>query len=258
MDKQEFDSLFSLAGRHIVVAGGASGIGQGVALSLAHSGALIEVWDNDPIRLEETETDLSSITNTYAIQRVDVTDLANVERAAADAEARAPVDSLFNSVGISSARQTALEITQEAWQRMLDVNLTGAWNLSRALGRAMVERGQGSIVHVASTNTIDPSPGIAHYCVSKAGLGMLVQALGLEWAGAGVRVNGIGPGPIVTPMTEAIFRKNPTLRDEWLARVPMKTLGTPASLVGAAVFLLTDASSWMTGQIIYVDGGWLL
>jgi 2-deoxy-D-gluconate 3-dehydrogenase len=141
---------------------------------------------------------------------------------------------------------------------MLAVNLTGCWNACRALGRAMLARGAGSVVNVASTNSVDPSPGIAHYCVSKAGVAMLTKALALEWAAQGVRVNAVGPGPIRTPMTLPILEANPVLCAQWEARVPLGRLGEPRDLTGMFIYLASDASAWVTGQVFYVEGGWLL
>lgn len=250
------DPLFSLSNRRVIVAGGASGIGRAVALALNERAGEIEIWDSNSALLEElaASTEFSGVVTRH----LDVTDLASVRGVTAAALEIGPIDGLFNSVGITDQRREVLDIPQENWDRMLAVNLTGAWNLSRELGRGMVERGYGAVVHVASTNTIDPSPGIAHYCVSKAGVGMLVHSLGLEWAANGVRVNGIGPGPVMTPMTKPNLERNPALLAEWEARVPMRRFGKPEDIAGAAIFLLSDASSWMTGQVIYVDGGWLL
>ena len=141
---------------------------------------------------------------------------------------------------------------------MLAVNLTGPWNTCRALGRAMLTRGAGSVINVASTNSVDPSPGIAHYCVSKAGVAMLTRALALEWAARGVRVNAVGPGPIETPMTLPILEADPSLRARWEARVPLGRLGEPRDLAGIFVYLASDAAAWVTGQVFYIEGGWLL
>ncbi|MCC6312571.1 MAG: SDR family oxidoreductase [Thermomicrobiales bacterium] len=253
------DPLFDLVGRRIVIVGGASGIGLGVAQGLATRGAALELWDrNEPALAAAADAVLTASGARPRTRVVDIAAAAAVETAAAAAEAIGPVDGLVNCAGITEPRQPVLDISQAAWDRMIAVNLTGSWNTCRALGRAMVARQRGSIVNFASTNAIDPSPGIAHYCVSKAGVAMLTQALALEWAAVGVRVNALGPGPVLTPMTEPILAGNPALREQWEARVPMGRFGTPSDLVGAVVFLLTDASAWMTGRIMYVDGGWLL
>jgi len=219
----------------------------------------VELWD---LRAEELEAARAELTVRHPgrvhAERVDVADVDAVERAAAAAEARGPVAVLLNCAGISSHRTPAVEIAQADWDRMLAVNLTGCWNTCRALGRPMLARGAGSVINVASTNSIDPSPGIAHYCVSKAGVAMLTKALALEWAARQVRVNAVAPGSIETPLTLPILAANPALRKDWEARVPMGRLGAPRDLVGTFVYLAGDASSWVTGQVLYVEGGWLL
>jgi 2-deoxy-D-gluconate 3-dehydrogenase len=121
----------------------------------------------------------------------------------------------------------------------------------------MLARRRGSVINVASTNSIDPSPGIAPLLRGKA-VGVLTKCLALEWASAGIRVNAVGPGPIKTPMTLPILEADPAVRARWESRVPMGRIGDPADLVGMFVYLASDASAWVTGQVFYVEGGWLL
>jgi NAD(P)-dependent dehydrogenase (short-subunit alcohol dehydrogenase family) len=253
------DPLFDLGGRRVVVTGGARGIGLGVATSMLERGAHVEIWDLPNDQLKRTEADLAVRFSGRAVARgLDVSDVAAVGAAAAAAEAAGPVDVLVNGAGISSHRRQAVDIADADWTRMLAVNLGGPWNTCRALGRAMLGRRRGSVINIASTNSIAPSPGIAHYCVSKAGVAMLTQCLALEWASAGVRVNAVGPGPIKTPMTTPILEADPAVRARWESRVPLGRIGEPADLVGMFVYLASDASSWVTGQVFYVEGGWLL
>ena len=253
------DPLFDVRGRSVVVTGGASGIGLGVATALLERGASVEVWDVDERRVAGVLGELSPrFPGRVHGRSVDVSDHRAVEGAGEQAESAGPVDVLVNSAGISSRRRPAVDLPQEDWERMLAVNLTGSWNTCRAFGRRMLARRRGSVINVASTNSIDPSPGIAHYCVSKAGVAMLTKSLALEWAGQGVRVNAVGPGPILTNMTRPILEGDPALRQRWESQVPLGRLGAPTDLVGMFVFLASDASAWVTGQVFYVDGGWLL
>jgi NAD(P)-dependent dehydrogenase (short-subunit alcohol dehydrogenase family) len=253
------DPLFDLQGRRLVVTGAARGIGFAVATAMLERGAHVEIWDLPSDQLKASERDLGGRFPGRLVPRgLDVSDAGAVSAAAAAAESAGPVDVLINAAGISSHRRPAVEIPDGDWARMLGVNLSGPWNTCRALGRAMLARRRGSVVNVASTNSIDPSPGIAHYCVSKAGLAMLTKCLALEWASAGVRVNAVGPGPIKTPMTMPILEADPSVRARWESRVPMGRIGEPSDLVGMFVYLASDASAWVTGQVFYVEGGWLL
>jgi len=253
------DPLFDLRDRHIVVTGAARGIGLAIATAMLERGARVEIWDLPTDRLDESERDLTARFPGRLVARgLDVSDAAAVTRTAASSEASGPVDVLVNGAGISSHRRPAVDIADADWARMLAVNLSGPWHTCRSIGRAMLGRGRGSVINIASTNSIDPSPGIAHYCVSKAGLAMLTKCLALEWASAGVRVNAVGPGPIKTPMTMPILEADPAVRARWESRVPLGRIGEPADLVGMFVYLASDASAWVTGQVFYVEGGWLL
>jgi NAD(P)-dependent dehydrogenase (short-subunit alcohol dehydrogenase family) len=189
---------------------------------------------------------------------VDVAAVEEVEEAARAMLAGGPVDVLINSAGISSHRRPVLNIPPEDWERMLGVNLLGTLNACRALGRAMVARGAGSIINISSIDAVDPSPGILHYAVSKAGVAMLTKGLAAEWAAFGVRVNAVGPGPILTPMTEPILATHPGLRERWEASVPLGRLGMPRDLAGIFIYLASPASAWVTGKSFYIDGGWLI
>jgi NAD(P)-dependent dehydrogenase (short-subunit alcohol dehydrogenase family) len=184
--------------------------------------------------------------------------MAAVDRAAAEALQNGPVEVLINCAGISSFRRPVLEIPDEDWRRMLDVNLMGTWYTCRAFGRAMIARGSGSIVNVSSIDAVDPSPGNLHYGVSKAAVAMLTTGLAREWATTGVRVNAVGPGPVSTPLTEPIMENTPGLRERWIASVPLGRIGTPDDLAGIFIYLASPASNWITGRSFYIDGGWLL
>ena len=252
------DALFDVTGLRVVVTGGARGIGLGAARALLERGAEVALWDvREDALAQAVSTDLSDTPDRVRARVVDVSDPESVERAARDMLDRGPVDVLINCAGISSHRRPALEIPQADWERMLAVNLMGTWNTCRTLGRAMVERGSGSIVNVSSIDAVDPSPGILHYAVSKAGVAMLTTGLARELAATGVRVNAVGPGPVLTPMTEPILDSHPGLRERWEASVPLGRIGTPADLAGIFIYLASPASSWVTGRSLYIDGGWL-
>ena len=253
------DDLFAVTDLRVVVTGGARGIGLGAARALLDRGAAVVLWDIRADALEQAiGDDLASWTDRVRMQVVDVSDADAVERAAQSALREGPVDVLINCAGISSHRRPVLEIPRGDWERMLAVNFTGTLNTCRAVGRAMVERRSGSIINVSSIDAVDPSPGILHYAVSKAAVAMLTTGLAREWATAGVRVNAVGPGPILTPMTAPILDSHPGLRERWEASVPLGRIGIPADLAGIFVYLASPASGWVTGKSLYIDGGWLL
>ena len=253
------DELFAVTDLRVVITGGARGIGLGAARALLERGATVELWDiRDDALDSAVTTELAPWRERVRARVLDVADVARVEEAAAAYLNDGPVDVLINSAGISSHRRPVLDIPQADWERMLAVNLTGSWNTCRALGRAMIQRGTGSIVNVSSIDAVDPSPGILHYAVSKAAVAMLTTGLAREWASSGVRVNAVGPGPILTPMTAPILDSNPGLRERWEASVPLGHIGTPEDLVGIFIYLASPASAWVTGRSFYIDGGWLL
>ena len=239
-----------------VVTGTSTGIGFATSLHLAQHGYRVFAGMRNLAKAQPLLTAAAGLP--VEVIALDVTSGASIDAAFRAVAAAGPVDVLVNAAGISSQRRPALEIPDGDWARMMAVNLSGPWNTCRALGRAMLARRRGSVINVASTNSIDPSPGIAHYCVSKAGLAMLTKCLALEWASAGIRVNAVGPGPIKTPMTLPILEADPAVRARWESRVPMGRIGDPADLVGMFVYLASDASAWVTGQVFYVEGGWLL
>jgi len=255
-DRQD---LFDVRGNRIVITGGASGIGLGATTALLERGALVELWDARAVTLDRAlASDLARWREVITTRVVDVADAAAVDRAASETLHDGAVDVLINSAGISSFRRPALDIPDDEWQRMLAVNLMGTWNTCRAFGRAMIERGSGSIINVSSVDAVDPSPGNLHYAVSKAAVAMLTTGLGREWATTGVRVNAVGPGPVSTPLTEPILDATPGLRERWVASVPLGRIGVPEDLAGIFVYLASPASRWVTGRSFYIDGGWLL
>jgi 2-deoxy-D-gluconate 3-dehydrogenase len=253
------DELFDVTDLRVIVTGGARGIGRGAASALLERGANVVLWDIREDALAEAITgELAPWRERVRAEVVDVSAADAVERAAQAVLRDGPVDVLINCAGISSHRRPVLEIPQTDWDRMLAVNFTGTLHTCRALGQSMVARGAGSIINVSSIDAVDPSPGILHYAVSKAAVAMLTTGLTREWAASGVRVNAVGPGPILTPMTAPILESHPGLRERWEASVPLGRIGTPADLAGIFVYLASPASAWVTGRSFYIDGGWLL
>lgn len=251
--------IFDVRGLHIVITGGASGIGLAAAQELAGRGAVLDIWDVKPESLAAAVNGpLSSFQEQITTSRVDVSDAEAVEAAADAAWEVSPVDVLINCAGITSHRRPVLEIPVSDWDRMLGVNLYGTLHTCRSLGRRMIERGTGSIINVSSVDAVDPSWGNLHYGVAKAGVAMLTTGLAREWGKTGVRVNAVGPGPIRTPLTEPLFAAHDWLEPKWVESVPLGRIGEPEDLAGIFVYLASPASQWVTGRSFYIDGGWLL
>ena len=165
------------------------------------------------------------------------------------------LDILVNAAG-AQLRQPALEITEAGWDRLMAVNLKGVFFCCQAAGRHMKQAGRGRVINMSSLTGEIGLTSLAAYGASKGGVNQLTRALAVEWAAHGITVNAIGPGRIRTAMTEDIF-SDAAATDRFLSRIPMARAGEPADLTGAVIFLASDASSYVTGQILYIDGGWL-
>ena len=163
------------------------------------------------------------------------------------------IDTLINVAGVNR-RKPSLEVTEEDYDFIMDINLKGAFLLSQAVGRLMIERGSGSQINIASLNTDKPLKNVLPYAVSKAGMGHMTRALASEWGAFGVRVNALAPGFVLTDLTRKLWSE-PHMKQWGLANTPQRRMGEPEDMVGTAVFLASAASAFMTGQILYVDGG---
>lgn len=163
------------------------------------------------------------------------------------------IDTLINVAGVNR-RKPSLEVTEEDYDFIMDINLKGAFLLSQAVGRLMIERGSGSQINIASLNTDRPLKNVLPYAVSKAGMGHMTRALASEWGAFGVRVNALAPGFVLTDLTRKLWSE-PHMKQWGMANTPQRRMGEPEDMVGTAVFLASAASAFMTGQILYVDGG---
>jgi 2-deoxy-D-gluconate 3-dehydrogenase len=248
---------FSVDGKTALVTGSRRGIGMAMALALAEAGAdIIGVSANmEPSgsKLERGVTALGRRFKGYACDFADRKALyAFIEQVKEDFPV---IDILVNNAG-TILRKPAVEHPDEYWDRVLEVNLSSQFVLSREIGKEMVARGSGKVIFTASLLTFQGGITVPGYAASKAGIGQLTMALANEWAGRGVNVNAIAPGYIVTDNTEAL-RNDRDRYEQILARIPAGRWGEPEDFKGAVLFLASAASEYVHGSIILVDGGWM-
>jgi len=248
-------SLFDLSDRIAIVTGGNRGIGYAIAEGLARHGALVVIANrNEEAGIAAAQRLLDQGLQAEAMA-ADVSIAASVSHLVQTTLQRhGCIDILVNSAAVI-LRKPAEDFEEEEWDRIMNTNLRGAFLCCRDVGRHMIERRKGKIINISSNVSQVVQPLRSVYCVSKAGLSHLTRALGLEWAPYGVNVNAIGPGPTITELNQKYFEENPRDLQARIDSIPMGRMGKPADHVGAALFLASEASDYMTGQTLIVDGG---
>jgi NAD(P)-dependent dehydrogenase (short-subunit alcohol dehydrogenase family) len=258
MAGQYSTDLFRLDGRIAIVTGGASGMGRRTAFTLADAGAHVVAADLNPAGLESLKAEMSALGLSVSTVVADVSDEAmvnNMVREALDAAGR--IDVLVNAAGIG-ARKPATEYTLELWQKVLRINTRGSFLCAKAVAPTMIAQRKGSIVNFASCGAVVGWAGSVGYQCSKAGVAQMARSLAVEWGPHNVRVNAIAPGYVDTPQTQAEAALEPEFFAERLRRVPMQRGARPEEIPGAVLFLASDASSMVTGNLIATDGGFLV
>ncbi len=249
---------FSLAGKTALVTGGSRGLGRAMAQALGEAGAKVAVTARTQRAADAAADELSAIEVTALGVELEVTDAADVERAVQRVvEELGPIDILVNNAGISVAH-TALDASADDWSSIMATNVDGVWHCSRAVGRRMVERDTGgTIVNIGSMSAqiVNQPRWQPAYLASKGAVHQLTKGLAAEWAPYGIRVNAIAPGYMETDQSPVY---EPEFRPWCVDPAPMKRAGKPEELGPLAVFLASDASSFMTGSIVVIDGGFTL
>src|SRR5215207_8932818 len=246
--------LFSLKGRTALVTGSSRGLGRAMAEGFAAAGAAVILNGSDAGRLSAAVAEMKGAGHTVHEARFDVTDegavIAAFERF--DAEGIA-IDILVNNAGIQ-LRKPMVELATDEWRKVIEANLTSAFVIGREAAKRMIPRGRGKIINIGSLTSELARATVAPYTVAKGGIKMLTKAMAAEWTELGIQANAIGPGYMTTDMNQALI-DNPTF-DAWVkGRTPARRWGRPDELAGTCVYLASAASDYVSGQIIYVDGG---
>ena len=252
----DLKKLFSCEGKTALVTGSAQGLGQAIALGLAQFGASLILADlTYP---DKTARQVDAMGAKCMAVQTDISDEFQVQDLAASAvSACGKVDILINNAGISQLSYTPTErLPVQEWDRIMNINLRGTFLCCQKIGKQMIEGGGGNIINIATTAGITGVPRAPAYCASKAGVILLTKSLALEWARYHIRVNAIAPHYLETELT-AKLRQDASVFDALIKKIPLRRFGNTSELVGAVVFLSTDASSFVTGTVLPVDGGYL-
>ena len=250
----DFRSMFDLHGRSALVVGGGSGIGQSSAIALAAFGARITCADVNASGAAETVSAIRAQGGKAEAVALDMRDSKQIDALVARLDADDPLDILVSTPSIN-VRKPMLQISDEEFDRVVGLNLKGTFMLMRSVARGMAERGRGSIIVFASIRAEVVEPGQSVYAATKAGTRQLARTLASELGTRGVRVNTIAPGVVETPLTAQI-KNNPAWYQAYADKSALKRWARADEMAGAVVYLASDASSYVTGSVLLVDGGW--
>jgi NAD(P)-dependent dehydrogenase (short-subunit alcohol dehydrogenase family) len=248
------DALFDLTGQVALVTGTSRGLGQYFARALAKAGAELVLTSRNRDTLRDMEKEVKSLGRRSVSLELDVRDYESIQKMAADAlEAFGQIHILVNNAGCN-VRKPAVDVTWDDWNLVLDTNLRGSFFVAQAIARGMIEHGYGRIINIGSVTSVFGFAGLGPYCASRGGIRQLTMSLADDWGPHGITVNCLAPGWFKTAQNKVLYDD-----PEWVAylidRIPVKRPGLPNDLDGAVVFLASEASRYITGQTLLVDGG---
>ena len=247
------DELFSVGDRVAVVSGSSRGIGLAIARALAQRGARVVISSSNNDRVQAAAGQLEADGLSVTPMVCDIGDPSAITRLVdrvVDTHQR--IDILFNVAAVNK-RGRVEDYTEDEYDRIMRINLKGAFQMCQAVGKRMIAQGGGKIVNISSINTSAPLRGVSVYAMAKVALDHMTRSMACEWAGHNVQVNALAPGFVLTELTQPLW-DNPVMREWVLANTPGGRAGQPEDMVGTALFLASPASNWVTGQVIYVDG----
>ena len=237
--------------KRALITGGTSGMGSATALAMAEKGATVIITGREKKTLDQTAKEIGGKVSAMVCDVSDAKAIDALVNGAVREFGR--IDTLLNVAGVNR-RMKAEKLSEADYDFIVDINLKGPFLLSLAVGKTQLERKKGNQINITSLNNDRPLRGVMPYAVSKSGLQQMTRALAAEWGPSGIRVNAIAPGFILTDLTNKLWAQ-PVMKDWAMTNTPLRRLGVSDDLVGAAIFLASEASAFMTGQMVYVDGG---
>jgi gluconate 5-dehydrogenase len=248
------DDLFSVSGQIVLVSGASRGIGRAIAKGFAERGASVVITGRVAETLEKTAKEISRPGGTIRAKVCDAADAKALQRLADEVVAEfGRIDTLVNCAGVNKRRK-AEDYDEETYDYITNINIRGAFFLSVAVGRHMIRAGRGCQINIDSLNSHRPLDRVAPYAMSKAAMSNMTRALAMEWGPHGIRVNAVGPGLTLTELTQPLWKD--AKLDKWRQEnTPLRRIGRPEDMVGPCLFLASAAASFVTGQVLYVDGG---
>jgi NAD(P)-dependent dehydrogenase (short-subunit alcohol dehydrogenase family) len=250
--------MFSIRDKIIFITGGNRGIGRGIAIGLAQQGARVVIAARDEKALVETSAFIKNRADICFYVTLDITSTESVLEAVDRAQKKADgtIDALINNAGVSAENVKAEEMLESDWLQVLDVNLNGYFRLGKAVVKGMIQKKAGKIINISSVFAFSAIPLASAYSVSKAAINQLTKAWAVEWARYNIQVNAIAPGYIYTDLTQDRLNDE-KFKQKMLTRIPAGRFGKIEDLIGAVTFLASNASDYITGIVLPVDGGWI-